>query len=69
MWVIASATMSGVIVGVMGVLLIVTGILMLTDSINWFGQWLIENVPGLASIEEWVTPKGLQTEILKEGAK
>ena len=54
---------------VMGILLIVTGVLMLTGSINWFGQWLIENVPGLASIEEWVTPKGLQTEILKEGAK
>jgi cytochrome c-type biogenesis protein len=54
---------------VMGVLLIVTGVLMLTGSINWFGQWMIENVPILTTIEEWVTPKGLQTEILKEGAK
>ena len=54
---------------VMGVLLVVTGILMLTGSLNWFGQWLIDNVPILATVEEMVTPKQLQTEILKEGAK
>ncbi len=54
---------------VMGVLLVITGVLMLTGSLNWFGQWLIENVPALATIEEWVTPRNLQTEILKEGAK
>jgi len=39
----------------------------LTGSLNWFGQWLIDNVPVLTSIEEHVTPKRLQTEILKEG--
>ena len=38
----------------MGVLLVVTGVLMLTGSLNWFGQWLIENVPVLARIEELV---------------
>jgi len=54
---------------VMGLLLVVTGVLMLTGSLNWFGQWLIDNVPVLSRIEEAVTPKGLQTEILKEGAK
>jgi cytochrome c-type biogenesis protein len=54
---------------VMGVLLVLTGVLMLTGSLNWFGQWLIENVPVLARIEEAFTPKELQTEILKEGAK
>jgi len=54
---------------VMGVLLVLTGLLMLTGSLNWFGQWLIENVPVLARIEEAFTPKQLQTEILKEGAK
>ena len=54
---------------VMGVLLVLTGILMLTGSLNSFGQWLIENVPVLARIEELFTPKQLQTEILKEGAK
>jgi cytochrome c-type biogenesis protein len=54
---------------VMGVLLVLTGVLMLTGSLNLFGNWLIENVPGLARIEEALTPKQLQTEILKEGAK
>jgi cytochrome c-type biogenesis protein len=54
---------------VMGLLLVVTGILMLTGSLNWFGQWLIDNVPVLSRIEEAFTPRELQTEILKEGAK
>ena len=54
---------------VMGVLLVLTGVLMLTGSLNWFGQWLIDNVPFLARIEEAVTPERLQHEILKEGAK
>jgi cytochrome c-type biogenesis protein len=53
----------------MGVLLVLTGVLMLTGGLNWFGTWMIENVPVLANIEEWFTPKSLQTEILKEGAK
>ena len=54
---------------VMGALLVVTGVLMLTGSLNWFGQWLIENVPLLARIEEMFAPERLQTEILKEGAR
>ena len=54
---------------VMGLLLVATGVLMLTGSLNWFGQWLIDNVPVLARIEEAFTPKALQTEILKEGAR
>jgi cytochrome c-type biogenesis protein len=54
---------------VMGLLLVATGILMLTGSLNWFGQWLIDNVPVLARIEEAFTPRELQTEILKEGTK
>ncbi len=29
----------------------------------------IENIPVLANIEEWFTPKSLQTEILKEGTR
>jgi len=53
---------------VMGLLLIATGVLILTGSLNWFGQWLIDNVPVLARIEELFTPQRLQTEILKEGA-
>ncbi|HZT48700.1 MAG TPA: cytochrome c biogenesis protein CcdA [Hyphomicrobiaceae bacterium] len=54
---------------VMGLLLVATGVLMLTGSLNWFGQWLIDNVPVLSRIEEAFTPKDLQTEILKEGTK
>ncbi|MBX9589190.1 MAG: cytochrome c biogenesis protein CcdA [Hyphomonadaceae bacterium] len=54
---------------VMGVLMIATGVLILTGGLNWFGTWMIENVPALARIEESFTPKQLQTEILKEGMK
>lgn len=53
---------------VMGVLLVLTGIMFLTGSMNWLGQWLIDNVPFLARIEELTTSKSLQTEILKRGA-
>jgi cytochrome c-type biogenesis protein len=53
----------------MGLLLVATGVLMLTGSLNWFGQWLIENVPVLTRIEEAFTPQQLQTEILKEGGR
>jgi cytochrome c-type biogenesis protein len=52
---------------VMGGLLVVTGLLILTGSLNWFGQWMIETFPALVRIEEWFTPKDLQTEILKQG--
>jgi len=54
---------------VMGALLIATGVLMLTGSLNWLGQWLIENVPALTRIEESITPQRLQNEILKQGAR
>ena len=53
----------------MGVLLVATGLLILTGSLNWYGQWMIENFPALVQVEEWFTPKNLQTEILKERAK
>jgi cytochrome c-type biogenesis protein len=54
---------------VMGLLLVATGVLMLTGGLNWFGTWMIENFPLLGRIEELFTPKQLQTDILKEGAK
>ena len=54
---------------VMGLLLVLTGIMMLTGSLNWFGQWLIDNVPVLARIEEAFMPGQLPTEIMKEGAR
>ncbi len=53
---------------VMGAALVVTGVLFLTGSMGWAGQWLIDNVPVLARIEDWVTPKGLDAAILKRGA-
>ena len=53
---------------VMGAALIVTGVLFLTGSIGIAGQWLIENVPALARLEDWVTPKGLGGAIMKKGA-
>lgn len=58
----------GTVEKVMGAALVITGILFLTGSINWLGQWLLENVPFLAELEEWAAPKGLGTEILKKGA-
>lgn len=49
----------------MGVLLVLTGILFLTGSMNLFGQWLLDNVPLLSRVEEMATPKNLETEIMR----
>jgi cytochrome c-type biogenesis protein len=57
----------GIIEKVMGVLLVITGIMFLTGSMNWLGQWLLDNVPILSRIEEMATPDTLQTEIMKQG--
>jgi cytochrome c-type biogenesis protein len=54
---------------VMGALLVLTGILFLTGSINAFGQWMLETFPALAQIEEWVSPKSLGRDILKKGGQ
>ena len=53
----------------MGVLLVLTGILFITGSMNWFGQWMLETFPVLGQVEDWLTPKSLQTEISKQGAR
>jgi len=52
---------------VMGVVLIVTGLLFLSGSINWFGSWMLETFPGLSQIEGWVTPGDLGNEIMQHG--
>lgn len=57
----------GTVEKVMGLALVITGVLFLTGSINWLGQWLLENIPFLAELEEWVAPKNLGTEIMKKG--
>jgi cytochrome c-type biogenesis protein len=53
----------------MGVLLIITGLMFLTGSINWLGSWILDTFPGLMRIEEWVTPKNLGNEIMQRGAR
>jgi cytochrome c-type biogenesis protein len=50
---------------VMGVILVLTGILFLTGSIGWLGQWLIETFPVLGEIEGWAVPDSLQEELRK----
>jgi cytochrome c-type biogenesis protein len=57
----------GIIEKVMGALLVITGIMFLTGSMNWLGQWLLDNVPILSRIEEMATPDTLQTEIMEQG--
>lgn len=57
----------GAVEKVMGVILVVTGIMFLSGSMNWLGQWMIETFPALAQIEEQFTPKSLQMDIMKKG--
>ena len=56
----------GVVEKVMGVLLIITGLMFLSGTMNWLGQWMIETFPGLAQIEEQFTPESLQMDIMKQ---
>ena len=57
----------GAVEKVMCIILVVTGIMFLSGSMNWFGQWMIETFPALAQIEEQFTPKSLQMDIMKKG--
>jgi cytochrome c-type biogenesis protein len=57
----------GMVEKVTGAVLVLTGLMFLTGSMNWFGQWMLENFPALAQLEESVTPKGLQTEVMRKG--
>lgn len=52
-----------------GFAFIVIGMTLIGGSINAFGQWLIETFPGLGMVESWVTPEGLQNEIMRKGAE
>lgn len=52
----------------MGVVLVVAGVLFLTGTMTWIGQWMIETFPMLATIEERVMPDGLQGELLQRDA-
>ena len=52
---------------IMGGALVLTGLLMLTGSLNWFGTWLLETYPNIANIETWVVPESLRGQILQHG--
>jgi cytochrome c-type biogenesis protein len=66
LWLVLRQIQAQRFVGLAGVVL---GMMLIGGSINVLGQWLIENVPILAQIEELATSKSLQTDILKQGAK
>ncbi len=57
----------GVVEKVMGAVLVITGILFLTGSMNYLGQWMLETFPALGQIEGWATPESLQQDIMKKG--
>ena len=57
----------GTLEKIMGLLLVLTGLLFLFGAQNWLGQWMLETFPGLASIEAWLTPDSLKTDILNKG--
>ena len=57
----------GMVEKVMGLVLVVTGVMFLSGSMNLFGQWMIETFPGLATIEEQFTPGSLQMDIMRQG--
>jgi cytochrome c-type biogenesis protein len=57
----------GTVEKIMGAALVLTGLLMLTGSLNWFSTWLIETYPGIARIETLIVPESLRGEILQRG--
>ena len=66
LWLVVRKMRTQRLVGLAGIVL---GMTLVGGSINVLGQWLIENVPILAQLEELTTSKSLQTEILKQGTK
>ena len=50
----------------MGALLVMTGLLFVTGSMNGLGNWMLETFPGLAKVEETFTPASLQKDIMKQ---
>lgn len=54
----------GTVERVMGIILIITGIMFMTGTINWIGQWLLETFPMLLELEASLAPEGLQDDIL-----
>jgi len=55
----------GTVEKAMGALLVVTGLMFVTGSMNGLGNWLLETFPTLSTVEEAFTPKDLKGEIMK----
>lgn len=58
----------GTVEKAMGVLLVVTGILFITGSINDFGQWMLETFPILNELEGAVISEDLQKKLIEKGS-
>jgi len=56
----------GLMEKIMGALLVLTGILFLTGSMNTFGQWMLETFPWLGTVEEMLVPENLQENIMRK---
>jgi cytochrome c-type biogenesis protein len=54
----------GLIERVMGLLLVITGVMFLTGTMTWLGQWMLEAFPLLAQIEGAFVSDDLQGKIL-----
>jgi cytochrome c-type biogenesis protein len=50
----------------MGALLVMTGLLFVTGSMNGLGNWMLETFPALGRLEDSVTSKSLQKDIIKQ---
>ena len=50
---------------VMGIMLILTGVMFLTGTMTWVGQFMIETFPVLSQIEDLMTPDSLQQDIMR----
>lgn len=58
----------GTVERIMGIVLIIAGIMFMTGTITWFGQWMLETFPGLQELDAALTPEGLRDQILDRGA-
>lgn len=57
----------GTVEKIMGIVLVVTGLLFVSGSINEIGQWLLETFPFLGGMEAYLTPDDLQGDIMRQG--
>ncbi len=57
----------GTVEKIMGGLLVLTGVLFLTGSINDMGQWMLETFPVLNELEGAVMTEGFQEKLIEKG--